>query len=144
MYADDFRRCLIECDVAGIRKLWAHVAPHLDQPSDGDALVSIHHARTGARSVPFSLRAYSHRWLVERGYPSGLPDELKPRAQRIYPVVQECVGIGALNKGPITHLTQRAMQDAVLEAYADRRTEPAFVKARMQEARARTIKQLIG
>lgn len=144
MYSDDFLRCLVECDVTGIRKLWAHVAPHLSQPDDKDALVSIHHARTQAQSIPFKLRAYSHRWLVDQGYPSGLPDELKPRAERIYPVTQECVGIAALNKSPITHLTQAAMRDAVSEAYADKRTDPVFVKARMMEARETTIRKLVG
>lgn len=146
MYADDFRRCLVECDVPGIRQLWKHVAPHLGQPeTDSEALVAIHHARTQAVSIPFRLRAYSHRWLTDNGYPSGMPDHLKPQAERIYPHVVEAVGIAALNQTAMTPILQRAMSDAVMDAHEEGRlNDPIFVKARMMEARAKTIKQLIG
>lgn len=144
-----FKRCLEEVDVVGIRKLWAYVSPHLPQPqTDNDALVCIHHARTQTRSISTRLRFYSHRWLLDQGYPSGLPDELKPSAERMYPRVVDGVGISVNSKNPImkpiNNIVRGAMSDAVEEAYADKKTDPVFVRARMNEARDKTVKQLVG
>jgi hypothetical protein len=149
MIAEAFRDALERCDVEAIRKLFRHSSPHLPQPeSDYEALVSIHRARTEASSIPLRMRSYSHAWLVERGYPSGLPDELKPKAERLYPVVAEGVGIAVIAKSelmkPIALLVRAAMSDAVMEAYADKRTSPDFVKARMAEAKRETIRRLVG
>lgn len=148
-HSAEFSRCLVTCDVVGIRRLWKHVAPHLPQPgSDRDALVAIHHARTQAKSISLRLRAYSHRWLLDNGYPSGLPDELKPRAERMYPKVVEGVGIavkaGSALMQPIAPIIRGAMEDVVREAYADGKTDPVFVKGRMLEARKVALKKLMG
>jgi len=63
--------------------MWAGIFPNEPQPQDDAAtLATLHYARTLANSVPFKLRAYSHRWLCERNLPSGLPDALKPKAER--------------------------------------------------------------
>lgn len=63
----EFRRCLIELDVAGIQKLWAHVSPHLPQPkTDDEALHTLHLARTKVPTLPLKLRMYSQAWLAER------------------------------------------------------------------------------
>lgn len=139
-HAAEFRRCLEQCDVAAIRRLWAHVSPHLPQPaSDTEALATIHRARTETKSIPLKLRAYSHRWLAERNLPSGLPDELRPAAERMYPRVVEAVGISVNAKSewlrPVARAMQGAMSDAVMDAYAHGKTDPVFVKARMMEAR---------
>ncbi len=139
-HAAEFRRCLEECDVPGIRRLSAHVMPHLPQPkSDAQALVSLHHARTQSAWIRIRLRAYSHRWLIERGLPSGLPDNLKPSAERLYPQKTAVVGISVNSKYPVVQRAiHGAMRDAVLETYADGHAEqPEIVKARMMEARAR-------
>jgi hypothetical protein len=149
MHNDEFARCLATCDVAGIRKLWAHVSPHLPQPqNDHETLVTIHHARTQVHSFSLRLRAYSHRWLIDNGYPSALPDELKPKAERMYPRIVDGVGIACGGTSEIGRalapIIQGVMSDAVLECYADKRTEPLFVKARMMEARKRTVAKLIG
>lgn len=135
--------------MAGVRALWAHIAPNLPQPStDAEALATIHRARTEMRSIPLKLRAYSHRWLEDHGLPSGLPDELKPKAERIYPRIAEAVGVSANFRSPILKpaqpIVQGAMSDAVLECFADRRTEPAFVKSRMLEAKDFAIRKLFG
>lgn len=148
----ELRRCLADCDVVAIRRLWRHVSPHLPQPqSDHAALVSIHHARTTMASMALKLRAWSHRWLLDHGYPSGLPDDLKPRAERMYPKIADAVGIsvGATSPilKPVAVIVRGAMENAVLDAYADNKRDPAFVKARMQEARAsiqKTVREAIG
>src|SRR6266576_2926507 len=93
-HSTEFRRCLVECDIVAIRKLWQHIAPHLHQPTTHhEAETTIHRTRTEMATMPFRLRAYSHRWLVDQGYPSGLPDKDRPRAERMYPTVVEGVGI---------------------------------------------------
>ena len=143
MHSEHLRRCLIELDVPGIRRIWAAVAPHAPPPSD--ALAAIHMARTCAESIPFRLRAYSHRWLTERALPSQLPDALKPKAERIFPVIVGSVGISVNSK----HIEVKAgvlgaMEGAVLDCYANGDEEPALVKRQMFEARDRELRGLFG
>jgi predicted metal-dependent phosphoesterase TrpH len=145
MSANDMRRC----DIEGIRRLWATVARHLPQPaSDAEALVMLHRARTETRSIAFRLRAYSHRWLTERGLPSALPDELRPRAERMFPVIVDAVGVAVKSRSgefkPVAEAVQRAMSDTVAEMYADGVKDPVLVKARMMEARSKTLDKLLG
>lgn len=143
LHSAEMLRCLRDCDVEGIRALWAHVSPHLPQPeSDADALASIHMARTQTQPMPFRLRAYSHAWLTERGLPSQLPDNLRPRAQRIYPVIVEGVGIAVSGTAhpEFNDALRRAQSDAVLECYANKTTKTEFVRARMVEATAKFYK----
>ena len=150
MHHGEFARCLAECDVVGIRRLWQHVSPHLPQPhSDREALLAIHHARTQAQSFSLRLRAFSHAWLLDHGYPSALPDELKPKAERMYPRVVEGVGISCTGASEIGRATapivQSAMAEAVMDIYADdNHPDPVKVKARMMERRKYTIKKLLG
>ena len=144
------RRCLLDLDVAGVRALWAKQAPHLPQPKDdAEALVAVHVARTEARTLPLDARAYSHRWLVERGYPSRLPDKFKPRAERLYPQVVEGVGIVVAAASdvtkPILGEVRRAMSDAVEDCYAgSRKPEPEQVRRSMTNARVATVRGLLG
>lgn len=144
-HAAEMRRCLLELDAAGMRRLWRHVAPHLPQPrTDAEAIRGMHLARTQAKSIPERFRFYSHRWLVDNGYPSGLPDELKPMAERIYPRVVDGVGISALHRAPGADLVMGAMEKSVLESYGDDVTDPATIKRRMMEARAKERRALFG
>jgi hypothetical protein len=142
------RRCLMDCDVAQMRRLDQHLVPHLTELSDAEVLITIHLARTSSVHIPFKLRAWSHRWLLDNGYPSKLPDHLKPKAERIYPHVVDGVGISVNSSNellkPVVGTVRDAMGDAVLECYADNRKEPTFVKARMLEAKDRTIRSLLG
>lgn len=149
MHGDAFRRCLVDLDVAGVRALWRRVAPHLAQPlNDDEALATLHRARSEAASIGLKLRAYSHRWLLDHGYPSGLPDELKPKAERMYPRIVDAVGISVRASSPellpLAMEVEQAMSDAVAEAYADGRKDPAFVKERMFGARTIVRRKLLG
>lgn len=138
----EFRRCLIELDVIGACNLWFEAAPGLPQPkNNAEAIVTLHYARTQAESIPDKLRCYSHAWLCERNLPSGLPDALKPKADRLYPRIVKAVGIAvkalsAANEAQARAIA-KAMSDAVAECYADGVTDPAVVKARMEAARLR-------
>lgn len=143
-HAAEFRRCLVDRDVTALRLLWSHCFSRLPQPqTDAEMLVVLHRARTEANSVPLKLRAYSHRWLEDNGHQSGLPDRLKPSAERIYPKIVSAVGIAVQPfrlSAEEAKGVEQAMSDAVLEAYADGKKDPVFVSARMKEARAKFLK----
>ena len=144
-HSAELRRCLLACDVEGVRRLWQHAMPHLPQPeSDAAALISIHYARTQMASLPLKPRAYSHRWLIDNGFPSGLPDDLKPKAERIYPRIVDGVGIAFLARNPAMVPVSTAIRDktaeAVLDCYANGDRDPIIVKPRMLETRARAKK----
>jgi hypothetical protein len=141
---DHFRQALIDCDVTLVRKMWAHLSPELPQPQTDDEVVTcIHMARTRTQTIAFDLRAYSHRWLAERSLPSGLPDYLKPKAERLYPRIVEAVGIAVRtppHRRELGLAIRQAMSNAAEECYAEKRTAPDFVRARMAEARLKILR----
>lgn len=145
----EFRDALERGDLTWLCRFWREKAPNMPQPQDyGEAAIVMHRARTEAETVSLPKRAYSHRWLEERAYPSGLPDHLKPQADRIYPRVAEAVGISIKTNDPYLRpaaiKVREAMEYAVNDAYADGRTDPAFVRQRMEEARHDAKRKLFG
>lgn len=150
MTALAFRNLLEAGDVDGCRAWFAANARHLPQAMTRDeAEIVMHRSRTEAASVSFKARAWSHRWLTERDIPSGLPDELKPPAERLYPQRAVAVGISVNFRSPWMRGAEAevrgAMEGAVLEADAGGRIEDAaFVSARMAEAKARAMRALFG
>lgn len=150
MSHQQFRALLQEGDVDGLRRGWVELFPNMPAPKSREqAEIVMHHARTAAETITLRARAYSHRWLVERGLPSGLPDRLKPSAERLYPRRVAGVGISVNARSPILQpamvLVRQAMEGAVLEAEADGRlTDSEFVAGRMAEARAREMRALFG
>lgn len=149
---DEFRDALATLDVAKAQEIWSQVNPGFPVGTEDEILVSLHMARTSAEFLALRARAYSHAWLLERGYRSLLPDGLRPKAQRIYPVIAMGVGIavkGFINGGPVQRAAlveiRTSMEDAVLEAEADGKLADAgHVKKRMQAARRKTIDKLFG
>lgn len=150
MSATAFRAMLEAGDVDALRGAWAELAPHLPQPETrAQAEIVMHMTRTSSATVGFKFRAWSHRWLTERELPSQLPDDLKPKADRLYPRVASAVGISVKSDNPfikpIVTEVRQSMENAVLEAEADGKLEDAlFVRARMNEARERTYRTLLG
>ena len=145
-----FRAALEAGDVAALREGWARLCPGLPQPTtDAEAEVMMHHSRTQAASVSFRARAWSHRWLVERGLPSGLPDRLKPRAEQVHPRIVKAVGIAVKMPSAFREVgleVRRAMGEAVEILAADGvdLDDRERVQGYMFEARARTLKQMLG
>jgi len=144
LHAAEFRRCLDDLDVDAARRLWAHVMPHLAQPqSNSEALATLHYARTQAQSTAQRKRFYSHRWLLDHGFPSGLPDHLRPWAERMYPAVVEGTGIavGARDGDQArADAVRSAMERALLECQADGERNSDVLRARMMEARVRVLR----
>lgn len=138
----DLERCLREFDVDGAVRLWAQMAPHLPQPTSRvEAEMTLHYSRTISQTLELRPRAYSHRWLTERSLPSGLPDELRPKAERMFPKVVEAVGIASITRTSTTLEARKAMSDAVEDIYADTsHPDPNKVKARIMEVRNKVIR----
>ncbi len=137
------RDCLEGGDVHRLRSIWAQVYPKMPQPKTyEEAEVVFHQARTAAKSVSAYRRQYSHVWLMDRGYRSDLPYELKSKSeQQGRPVIVEAVGIAvkSFNRSKegrerVTAI-QTAMENAVLEAMGDGVTDPNIVRAQMMLAR---------
>lgn len=67
MHGKEFRRCLLELDVDGMRRLWALTAGHLPQPQSAEeALYTMHLARVQMKNISHRARLYSQAWLKER------------------------------------------------------------------------------
>lgn len=150
MSAAAFRQLLEEGDVTALVDTWAQLRPGMPRPETRDqAEIILHLARTATESVGLKYRAWSHRWLTERDLPSQLPDHLRPLAERMYPAIAEGVGISVrLGDNPLLKPAaaeiQSAMSDAVEDCYAESRTDVSFVRARMGEAKDRTMRALFG
>lgn len=145
-YSAEFRRCLVDCDIQGIRKIWAHVSPNMPSPeTDEAALICIHMTRTATERLPFRFRAYSHSWLTERAMRSLLPDELKPRAERMYQRIVSAVGICVAGLGnkktDYHHYVSTKLCELVADMYADGIEDPVIVSARMKELHDRLRKE---
>lgn len=148
MRHDDFRAALEAGDVRRVRKMWEAFQPHLPQPSAKDAEAAMHAARTAAETVSFKARAWSHRWLSERGLPSLLPDRLRPSAEREYPRVATSVGISVNFRSPwmkpAGDEVRGAMEAAVEDCYANGDTDPAIISRQMFEAKDQAMRSLFG
>jgi hypothetical protein len=142
-----FKRALEEGDFRQLRRLHAEALKHLPPiKSDAEAEITLHIARTASAWLELKKRAWSHRWLVERGLPSQLPDDLRPRAERICPKIVQAVGISLNVRNPLLEaavpIVRGAMESAVLEAEADGKLgDSKFVTARMTEAREKAWRE---
>lgn len=140
-----FVTILEAADLNGLCAFWRRAPAHLAPKDRAEAEIMMHHIRTRTRSVRMAGRAWSHRWLVERGWPSGLPDILRPRAERLYPAVVGAVAIVSMLRTPTTLPLRAVMKNAVDEVYADyRQPDATVVRARMFEARERERRKLVG
>ena len=135
-FASAFRDALAQCDAARLGELWRHVFAHLPQPANHAELeIMLHRARTIAGSLTLKDRLYSHRWLEERGYPSGLPDGLRP--EPIRPRIIETIGISVNARIPaMGREIHGAMVNVAGEMQADGVTDYPFIRQRMLAARA--------
>lgn len=148
MAASDLRALLEAGDVEQCRAHFAAHAPHLPQAETREqAEIVMHTARTMTKGLTLHARAWSHRWLCERGLPSSLPDELKPKAERIYPRVVEGVLISVLNRRGMEEakpLVEADIAEVVADAYSRGKTDPDYISGLMADAKARSMRSLFG
>lgn len=142
---------MLELDVSGMRKLYAHTHPHLESGSDAMALATLHYARTLAANVPLKLRQYSHRCLVANGRPSGLPDHLKPKGEQVRPRVVPATGFammfGSKILKPLIPLVETKVHEVILDAYGTdkvHKIDHDKLRAGMLETKDAEIHSLVG
>lgn len=148
----EMRRCLTDLDVTAFRRLWRHIASHLMQPADDkQALALMHRARTETIFMPVRMRAYSHRWLLDHGLPSGLPDTLKPSAERMYPRIATMVGTSvnftAKSLRPVGDEIEATLSIEILDAFATDKPDAIDhlkLRGHLIETNKRAQRQLIG
>ncbi len=145
-HAAEMTRIIREVDAEAAMRLHSHLWPQFPPPANvHEARATIHFARTGMKGMETKLRCYSHAWLRDEGLPSNLPDYLKKKADRLYPVGARGVGIAVRNRDERALGIRSAMELAVHETYADgHENEPQIVRARMLEMRRRFIKHAGG
>lgn len=123
----EFRRCLLELDVEGIRRLWRHVQPNLPQPkSDHEVLCTIHLARTKMQAISLGGRKYSEDWLRERQVGQTVP----------------VVGIAVKHRLPRSLEIRSAMSEAVVDAIkagVSLENESDEIRKRILAARAKAL-----
>lgn len=133
---NEFLRILIDLDVPAAQRAGEAIGVT-------GSLETLHLARTMSEDVPTKLRVYSHEWLVERRLPSHLPNEMKPKPEQVEQRIVSAVGISVHSELPgVEEAVRGAMERAVLDAYAGGNEDPDFVKARMNEAKARELRAL--
>jgi hypothetical protein len=141
--AGEMQKCMVTLDVERARQLWPRAFPHLPAiESDGEMLRTLHLARTQSEALAAHLRRYSHQWLTERGLPSALPESERPKVAR---AVGISVNAGSELFRPIVGFVRSAMENAVLETFADgHEDDDALVRRRMMEAKQTTVRKLLG
>jgi hypothetical protein len=75
---------LLECDIDRMKAFHAKYNPNTKPFSNDEvAWLSLHKARTGAKSLPLEARLQSYNWLKERGFSSLDDGELAAAAQGV-------------------------------------------------------------
>lgn len=136
LHGAELRRCLIQLDVHGMKKLWQHCNPHLPRQTTIDALCSMHMARVQMRTIPRKLKNYSRDWLRDQNI--FLIDgkwSVRDPALKIY---SEGVGIASTSSVPgLSKKIVNAMSEALLNGMAKGIMDPPHQKELMLKARAK-------
>lgn len=137
MHNAEMRRCLVQLDLPGAMRLWAHVAPHLCGLDASESLIALHMARVEAKRIPLTLKLYSRDWLAERGY-TKIKGNWTYGQPKIETGIVEAVGIAVKSNDPnVKKRITTVMQDAVLNCFAKGVTEPEMQREAMLKARAK-------
>lgn len=134
------RRALMELSISDARRICEEVYPSMPLPKEDEAvLMAMHQLRTAHDVIPARQRYYSHRWLLDHGFASRLPDRLKAPAERMYPKVIHTVLFAPAGKaGPeATGLITAAVNDAILDCEANGDLLTPWTKIQMMRARHR-------
>lgn len=136
MHEAEFRRCLIEADVAGMMRVWAATAPHLAQLNEADTFLALHMARVDTTNIPLRLREYSLKLLEEYGIErhNGRWSKGPPKKA----VIAETVGIASMGLGGRTKLNDtivQVMTDGLQNARVKGIVEPIEQRQAMLDAR---------
>lgn len=145
----EFRQALRDRDVPLLMKASKVLFPKDQQPADEtEATAQMHIARTMQGWMTVEERAYSHFWLKDRGFPSMLPNELLPWAERFEPAIRSGVGI-ACGTGkewlkPALPLIQGAMAKTVIDRQELIETDPDLLRDKIKFAHNDEFRRLFG
>jgi hypothetical protein len=147
----ELRQALIDGNVDLLQRMWRTWFPTAPQPANWqEAQIQLHLARTASRSVPLTLRCYSHHWLKERSIPSLLPDRHKASADQLVPKVTPSVGFAwgtssAVLK-PAAPFVQDAVSTRINEMHEDGlvNSNPDLVRNEIILTKNRTLHSLFG
>ena len=130
-HAAEFRRCLVELDVAAARRLHREDLPDNPQfKDDAQVLHMLHLVRVRMPNLPIELRRYSQAWLDER------------ERRSVAYAVGVAVGAPAERQDMADDLAE-AMSSSVMNSYTagiDLNEDAPEVKRRMDFARERLIR----
>ena len=136
LHAAEINRCLLQSDLEGLRKVWAHVAPHLEQLEPDRALLAMHMARVEMKTIPKKLREWSLAFLHDNGVMK--VDGVWVEGEMPKSIISEGVGISVKSSNPyVAGRIHRAMHDALLNSFAKGETEAPIHRERMLKARAK-------
>jgi hypothetical protein len=153
---EEMRDCLIKADAELYVEISRKMFPHLPAPENHQqAEIAMHYARTITETIPTKYRVYSHTWLTDRYYPSGLPDQLKNVADQIAPRIAAAVGISVESSNPIlkpaTKTIRKAMEEEVHHIVDDgvKLDDPdpevqSHIKRRLYASKDAQMKYLFG
>lgn len=142
-----FRAALFDGDARRMVDIWRTNYPDMPVPTDiTSAEIVMHRARTETMSLPLAKRFYSHQWLTERGYDSGLPIDLRARWERERQRIVAAVGI-SVNTPPsragLGLEIRAAMENVAGEMLADGVEDHIRIRHEMQHARMLVRKRLM-
>lgn len=114
--------------------------------SRNEAEITMHLARTGSNQIDKQHRLYSHRWLIDRGLPSQLPQSMRKIVAESK--IVEAVGVAVMTQNPdlepAAKAIERAMADAVEDCYANGDIRLELIQARIEVARQEATRQMFG
>lgn len=144
----EFRAALRDRDIPLLIKASAVLFPDAPVPTEAEALVQMHVARTMQGWMTIEERSYSHFWLLEQGLPSMLPPELLPKADRYRPEAKSAVGIvyatGKEWLKPAAPIIGMAMAKAVSDNAELIETDPELLRDKIAFAKSDEFQRLFG
>jgi hypothetical protein len=146
---EEFLDLLRQGDVDGIIRVWRMIAPDQPQPESREAAeAAMHLARTQTEGLEFVYRGVSHMWLTERGLPSMLPDHLRPSLDRVEQRIEARTGVAVMASSeymkPVAKEVEKAMAAAAGECHGNGTDDPEIIRAQMEQAKSRTLRQMLG
>lgn len=137
----ELRSAMSDGDADAVARIYDHAYPNMPKATQEEAAVVMHTARTASESMPLAKRLYSHAWLTDRGFRSQLPEELRPRSERVESVIVPAVGVAVSSFAQSAYrkeeakAIERVMARAAGDMVRDGITDRARIAPRMWEAR---------
>jgi hypothetical protein len=145
---DPFRQAMVSGDVVMLQRIWSKVTGLPAPETAQEAEIQMHVCRTKSDAIPVQQRCYSHWWLKERGYPSLLPPEMLPKADRFKPEIRPAVGIAVGTSKTWLKPALPSIMGAMVKEVENNAelitADPDLLRDKIQFARRDEFKRLFG